>query len=72
MHKHTAIFTPYSVGSDAYIRAHVPNGPQPDGSILVYLVNGTALVVTDDQLLHLDTGANAPSARLTDLNERPR
>ena len=58
----SASFIPYCVGSDAYIHVHVPNGPKPDGSILVYLTNGTALVVNDDELLHLDTGKNAPSA----------
>jgi len=50
----SAIFTPYRAGSEAYIRVRVPNGTRPDGSILVYLPNGTALVVKNDQLLHLD------------------
>jgi hypothetical protein len=58
----SASFTPYYVGSDAYIRVRVPNGPRPDGSIVVYLTNGTALVVNDEELLHLATGKNAPSA----------
>jgi hypothetical protein len=58
----SASFTPYHVGSYAYIHVRVPNGPRPDGSILVYLANGTALVVNDEELLHLDTGKNAPNA----------
>ena len=37
--------------SEAYIRVRVPNGPGPDGSVLVYLPNGTGLVVHSDQLL---------------------
>jgi hypothetical protein len=41
---------------DAYIGVRVPDGPHPDGSILVYLANGTGLVVNSNQLLHLDTG----------------
>ena len=39
-------------GSGAYIPVRVPNEPRPDGSILVYLPNGTALVVNGNQLLH--------------------
>jgi hypothetical protein len=57
-----ASFTPCYVGSDAYIRVHVPNGPRPDGSIVVYLTDGTALVVNDEELLHCDIGKPAPSA----------
>jgi hypothetical protein len=57
-----AIFTPYFeaqahrdwTDSGAYIRVRVPDGPRPDGSIIVYLPNGTALVVNSTQLLHLD------------------
>ena len=49
-------------GSDAYIHVRVPNGPRPDGSIVVYLPNGTGLVVNNDQLMHLDAGENAPGA----------
>jgi len=41
-------FTPYfeaqahrdPTGSGAYIHVRVPDGPRPDGSILVYLPNG--------------------------------
>jgi hypothetical protein len=58
----SASFTQYHVGSDAYIHVRVPNGPRPDGSILVYLTNGTALVVNDEELLHLETGKNARNA----------
>ena len=36
--------------SDAYIRVRVPDGPRPDGSILVYLPDGTGLVVNSNQL----------------------
>ena len=42
--------------SGAYIRVRVPDGPRPDGSILVYLPNGTGLVVNSSQLLRLDAG----------------
>ena len=59
-----ATFTPYfdaqahrdPTGSGAYIRVRVPDGPRPDGSILVYLPNGTGLV-NSNQLL-LDAGPN--------------
>jgi hypothetical protein len=62
----SATFTPYfeakahrdPTGSGAYIRVRVPDGPRPDGSILVYLPNGTGLVVNSSQLLHLDAGPN--------------
>jgi hypothetical protein len=64
----SATFTPYSeaqahrdpTDSGAYIRLRVPDGPRPDGSILVYLPNGTGLVVNSNQLLHLDTGPDCP------------
>jgi hypothetical protein len=64
----SATFTPYfeaqahrdPAGSDAYIHVRVPGGPHPDGSILVYLPNGTGLVVNSNQLLHLDAGPNCP------------
>ena len=57
-----ATFTPYfeaqahrdPAGSGAYIRVRVPGEPRPDGSILVYLPNGTGLLVNSNQLLHLD------------------
>jgi hypothetical protein len=47
-------FNPEVNVSYAYLRVRVPNDPRPDGSILVYLPSGTALVVNNDQLLHLD------------------
>ena len=64
----SAAFTPYfeaqahldPTDSVAYIRVRVPDGPRPDGSILVYLPNGTGLVVNSNQLLHLDAGPNCP------------
>ena len=60
----SATFTPYCgaqphrepTGSGAYIRVRVPDEPRPDGSILVYLPNGTGLV-NSNQLL-LDAGPN--------------
>ena len=62
----SATFTPYfeaqahrdPTAAGAYIRVRVPDGPRPDGSILVYLPNGTGLVVNSNQLLHLDAGPN--------------
>lgn len=64
----TATFTPYfdapahrdQADSGAYIHVRVPNGPRPDGYVLVYLPNGTGLVVNSNQLLHLDAGPNRP------------
>ena len=63
-----ATFTPYLEGrdhhtptdSDAFIRVRVSEGPRPNGSMLVYLSDGTALVVHHDQLLHLETGPDCP------------
>ena len=59
----SATFTPYFAAqahrdptdSGAYVRVRVP-----DGSILVYLPNGTGFVVNSNQLLHLDAGPNCP------------
>ncbi len=56
----SATFTPYlkaqahrdPADSDSYLRVRVPDGPRPDGSILVYLPDGTGLVVNSNQLLH--------------------
>jgi hypothetical protein len=64
----SATFTPYfeahaqrdPADSGAYIRVRVPDGCRPEGSILVYLPNGTGLVVNSNQLLHLDAGPNWP------------
>ena len=63
-----ATFTPYletryrqaRAGCDAYIRVRVPDVPRPDGSLLVYLADGTALVVDGHLLLHIDTGPDCP------------
>ena len=52
--------TPRST-SDAYIRVRITDEPRPDGSVLVYFPNGTALVVNGHQLLHLDTSLNPPA-----------
>jgi hypothetical protein len=46
---------------DAYIRVRVSDGPHPDGSMVVYLSDGTALVVDGHQLLHLDTRPDCPN-----------
>ena len=40
----------------AYIRVRVADAPRPDGSVLVYLPDGTGLVVRAQQLLHRDVG----------------
>jgi hypothetical protein len=47
--------TSHVIRSDAYIGVRVPNGPRPDGSILVYLADGTGLVVNSKQLLRFET-----------------
>jgi hypothetical protein len=64
----SATFTPYleaqadrdPADSDAYLRVRVPDGPRPDRSILLYLPDGTGLVVNSNQLLHLDAGPSCP------------
>ena len=61
----SAPFTPYpdhasstiAVDFDAYILVHVTQAPRPDGSVLVYLPNGTAVVVNSSYLLRLDPAA---------------
>ena len=76
----SATFTPYfeaqahrdPTGSGAYIRVRVPDGPRPDGSILVYLPNGTGLVVNSNQLLHLDEGPAGLVSRMAGLLPRGR
>jgi hypothetical protein len=74
----SATFTPYleaqahrdPTGSGAYIRVRVPDGPCPDGSILVYLPNGTGLVVNSNQLLHLDAAQTGLVSRMAGLPPR--
>ncbi len=74
----SATFTPYfeaqvhrgPTDSDAYIPVRVPDGPRPDGSILVYLPNGTGLVVNSNQLLHLDAGQTSLSVGHPDFDRR--
>jgi hypothetical protein len=62
----SATFTPFlETGSpattgDAYIRVRVTDEPRRDGSLLVYLRDGTALVVNGHLLLHLDPGPDCP------------
>jgi hypothetical protein len=61
----SAPFTPYPdhasptvpVDFDAYILVRVTQAPRPDGSLLVYLPNGTAVVVNSSYLLCLDPAA---------------
>ena len=58
----SAGFTPYVEGSsssfpgevDAFIRVRVTQAPRPDGSMLVYLPNGTAVVVDSRCVLCFD------------------
>jgi hypothetical protein len=38
----------------AYIRVRVPGEPRADGSMVVYLPDGTGLVVNVHQLLHFN------------------
>jgi hypothetical protein len=51
--------SPPTIG-DGYIRVRVTDEPHRDGSLLVYLPDGTALVVNGHLLLHLDPGPNCP------------
>jgi hypothetical protein len=63
-----ATFTPYlerryrqaRSDAEAYIRVRVPDVPRSDGSMLVYLADGTALVVNGHLLLHVDTSPDCP------------
>jgi hypothetical protein len=38
----------------AYLPVRITEEPRVDGSVLVYLADGTALVVDEDQLLRVD------------------
>jgi hypothetical protein len=57
-------------GSGAYIRVRVTGGPRPDGSILVYLPNGTGLVVNSNQLLHSTKAQTGLVSRMAGLPPR--
>ncbi len=65
-----ATFTPYldsgsppTIG-DAYIRVRVTEEPSGDGSLRVYLPDGTALMVSGHLLLHLEPdGPDAPDSQ---------
>jgi hypothetical protein len=62
----SATFTPFlesgspATTGDAYIRVRVTDEPRRDGSLLVYLRDGTALVVNGHLLLPLDPGRDCP------------
>ena len=64
----SAPFTPFldsplpsvPVDLDAYILVRVTQAPRPDGSMLVYLPNGTAVVVNSRYLLCLSEKASNP------------
>jgi hypothetical protein len=59
----SAMFTPYldsespsiPTSTDAYIPVRVTEAPRSDGSMLVYLPDGTAFVVNSRYLLRLDS-----------------
>jgi len=63
-----ATFAPFLEGryrlnrtdADAYIRVRVSDGPHPDGSMQVYLPDGTALVVNGLHLLSLHVTSDCP------------
>ena len=58
----SATFTPYIEGQshsnpasfDAYIPVRVPGEPRSDGSVNVYLPDGTGFVVNSQHLLRLE------------------
>ena len=56
-------------GDDAYVRVRVPGEPRLDGSVLVYLPDGTGLVVHSSQLQAVPGPAPAPA---TDLPKPPK
>jgi hypothetical protein len=50
---------------NAYIPVRVTDAPRSDGSVLVYLPDGTALTVNNQHLVRLDsTGTRAPGRSL--------
>jgi hypothetical protein len=46
--------TTFPTNSDAYIPVRVADAPRPDGSMIVYLPDGTALVVNSRHVLRVD------------------
>ena len=69
----SATFTPYPesespsipTNADAYIPVRVTEAPRSDGSMLVYLRDGTALVVNSRHLLRLDPDQSGGPERRT-------
>ena len=49
--------------SNVYIHVRITDEPRPDGYMLVYLPNGTALEVNANQLLHLTQARTVPIDR---------
>jgi len=52
-------------GGDAYIHVRVPGAPRPDGSVLVYLPDGTGLVLNSSQLQASPDQRHTPGPRLS-------
>ena len=58
-------------GGDAYIHVRVPGAPRPDGSVLVYLPDGTGLVLNSSQLQASPDQRHPPRPRLSARSRRP-
>jgi hypothetical protein len=64
----SATFTPYierespsiPADFDAYLPVRVPEEPRSDGSVIVYLPDGTGFVVNSHHLLRLESGPAPP------------
>ena len=50
------------VHPDAYIPVRVPKAPRPDGSIVVYLTDGTALALNARFLMRLQPQPRLPGS----------